>query len=79
MSKTRVGEFSERGEVRWKVYGEYAKMSNLLAVAVYAIVLVGAQTAEIGESQQLTCLCAVLRYLWDCKDILMIRQVVVSG
>ena len=43
-------EFSEQGKVKWNVYGEYAQTSNLIAVAIYAIVLVGAQTAQIGGS-----------------------------
>ena len=43
-------EFSEQGKVKWNVYGEYAQTSNLIAVAIYAIVLIGAQTAQIGGS-----------------------------
>ncbi|KAL8907376.1 MAG: hypothetical protein Q9207_001426 [Kuettlingeria erythrocarpa] len=43
-------EVGEQGKVRWDVYGEYAKTSNLFAVAVYLIVLIGAQTASIGGS-----------------------------
>lgn len=43
-------EFSEQGKVKWSVYGEYAKTSNLVAVAIYAITLIGAQTAQIGGS-----------------------------
>lgn len=43
-------EFSEQGKVKWNVYGEYAKTSNLIAVAIYMTVLVGAQTAQIGGS-----------------------------
>ena len=45
-----IMEFSEQGKVKWSVYGEYAKTSNLAAVAVYLVVLVGAQTAQIGGS-----------------------------
>jgi ABC-type multidrug transport system ATPase subunit len=50
--KTNQGrEFSEKGNVKWNVYGEYAKASNLFAVAIYVITLIGAQTAEIGKLQ----------------------------
>ncbi|KAI9661444.1 MAG: hypothetical protein M1829_006275 [Trizodia sp. TS-e1964] len=43
-------EFSEKGKVRWKVYVEYAKASNLAAVSVYLCFLVGAQILQIGSS-----------------------------
>jgi ATP-binding cassette, subfamily C (CFTR/MRP), member 1 len=43
-------EFSEQGKVKWSVYAEYAKTSNLYAVAVYGITLIGAQTAQIAGS-----------------------------
>lgn len=42
-------EKSEQGKVKWSVYVEYAKTSNLFAVAIYLVMLVGAQTAQIGE------------------------------
>lgn len=41
-------EFSEQGKVKWSVYAEYAKTSNLVAVAIYLALLAGAQTASIG-------------------------------
>jgi ABC-type multidrug transport system fused ATPase/permease subunit len=44
-------EFSEQGRVKWSVYGEYAKASNLFAVSIYAMTLMGAQTAEVGKLQ----------------------------
>jgi len=48
--KTRQSkEFSEQGKVKWDVYIEYAKTSNLVAVTIYLITLIGAQTAQIGE------------------------------
>jgi len=31
------------------VYAEYAKTSNVVAVTIYLIMLIGAQTAQIGE------------------------------
>ena len=43
-------EFSEQGKVKWNVYLEYAKTSNLLAVLIYLVMLIGAQTAQIGGS-----------------------------
>jgi len=50
VNKTKQGsEFSEQGKVKWNVYGEYAKTSNLFAVAIYAMTLMGAQIAEIGK------------------------------
>lgn len=48
-SKTRtVKEHSEQGKVKWDVYGEYAKMSDPLAVCVYLFALLAAQCAQIG-------------------------------
>jgi ATP-binding cassette, subfamily C (CFTR/MRP), member 1 len=43
-------EFSEQGKVKWDVYGEYAKNSNLVAVFIYIVTLVGAQTAQVAGS-----------------------------
>lgn len=49
--KTRQSkEFSEQGKVKWDVYKEYAKNSNLVAVAIYIFTLLAAKTAEIGGS-----------------------------
>lgn len=42
-------EFSEQGKVKWDVYTEYAKQSNLVAVSIYLLLLVSAQTAQIGK------------------------------
>lgn len=41
-------EFSEQGKVKWGIYAEYAKTSNLGAVAIYLCTLLGAQSAQIG-------------------------------
>ena len=41
-------ENMEQGKVKWKVYLEYANESNLVAVAVYLLTLLGAQTAQVG-------------------------------
>ena len=47
--KTRqTKESSEQGKVKWKVYAEYARASNLVAVAIYLVVMIAAKTAEIG-------------------------------
>lgn len=45
-------ETSEQGKVRWSVYAEYAKMSNIFAVGIYLVTLLGAQTAQVGESRK---------------------------
>ena len=43
-------ETQEQGKVKWSVYTAYAKESNLIAVAVYTVALLAAQTAQIGGS-----------------------------
>jgi ATP-binding cassette subfamily C (CFTR/MRP) protein 1 len=43
-------EFVEQGKVKWSVYAQYAKESNLVAVAIYLIALLVSQTATIGGS-----------------------------
>ncbi|KAK4697308.1 hypothetical protein P7C71_g748, partial [Lecanoromycetidae sp. Uapishka_2] len=43
-------EFSEQGKVKWDVYFEYARNSNLIAVGIYLTMLIAAQTAQIGGS-----------------------------
>ena len=43
-------ETSEQGKVKWKVYTSYAKESNLIAVMIYFVALIAAQTAQIGGS-----------------------------
>ncbi|KAI7642180.1 hypothetical protein KC318_g21587, partial [Hortaea werneckii] len=40
-------EFTEQGKVKRDVYFEYARESNLAAVAIYLLMLVGAQTAQV--------------------------------
>ncbi|KAK5652526.1 hypothetical protein OQA88_10432 [Cercophora sp. LCS_1] len=50
-SKTRQAkEHMEQGKVKWSVYGEYAKTSNLAAVCVYIVTLITAQAAQIAGS-----------------------------
>ena len=41
-------ETSEQGKVKWEVYKEYAKTSNLYAVTIYLVALLSAQTAQVG-------------------------------
>lgn len=48
LKSKQTKEFSEQGKVKWSVYGEYAKTSNLVAVVIYLALLAGAQTASIG-------------------------------
>lgn len=50
MKTKQTKEFSEQGKVKWSVYAEYAKTSNLIAVAIYLLTLVCSQTAQIGGS-----------------------------
>ena len=50
MKSKQSKEFSEQGKVKWDVYLEYAKTSNLIAVTVYMVMLIAAQTAQIGGS-----------------------------
>ncbi|KAM0353414.1 hypothetical protein ACHAP4_008660 [Fusarium culmorum] len=50
-SKTKQSkEHLEQGKVKWSVYGEYAKMNNIYAVALYLFMLLASQTANIGGS-----------------------------
>ncbi|KAG7051310.1 ABC transporter transmembrane region [Colletotrichum scovillei] len=43
-------EHIEQGKVKWNVYIEYAKNSNIIAVAIYMGALLASQTANIGGS-----------------------------
>lgn len=43
-------EHLEQGKVKWDVYLEYAKTSNLTAVVIYGITLIAAQSTSIGAS-----------------------------
>ncbi|KAK3379821.1 P-loop containing nucleoside triphosphate hydrolase protein [Lasiosphaeria ovina] len=50
-AKTKQGkEHSEQGKVKWSVYAEYAKASNLVAVGVYLVALTSAQIAQFAGS-----------------------------
>ncbi|KAF2858159.1 hypothetical protein K470DRAFT_260080 [Piedraia hortae CBS 480.64] len=50
LKSKQTKEFSEKGQVKRDVYIEYAKESNLPAVIVYLLMLLGAQTAQVGGS-----------------------------
>ncbi|KAH7326381.1 P-loop containing nucleoside triphosphate hydrolase protein [Stachybotrys elegans] len=43
-------EFVEQGKVKWSVYRQYAKENNLVAVAIYLVALLAAQTGTIAAS-----------------------------
>ncbi|KAL9616795.1 MAG: hypothetical protein Q9160_008358 [Pyrenula sp. 1 TL-2023] len=47
LKSKQTKETSEQGKVKWKVYGEYAKTSNLYAVGIYVLALMTAQTAQV--------------------------------
>ncbi|KAI8300472.1 Metal resistance protein YCF1 [Colletotrichum sp. SAR11_240] len=50
-SKTKQAkEHSEQGKVKWDVYLEYARNSNVIAVIIYLVTLVASQSANIGGS-----------------------------
>lgn len=55
MKTKQTKETSEQGKVKWSVYAEYAKTSNLAAVAIYLVTLIGSQSAQIGMSTNRTC------------------------
>jgi ABC-type multidrug transport system fused ATPase/permease subunit len=46
----QIKETAEQGKVKWSVYTTYAKESNLIAVGIYFIALLAAQTAQVGGS-----------------------------
>lgn len=43
-------ETTQQGKVRWSVYGEYAKNSNVIAVGIYLTALLASQTAQVAGS-----------------------------
>ncbi|OAX83617.1 hypothetical protein ACJ72_02017 [Emergomyces africanus] len=50
LKSRQTKETSEQGKVKWSVYGEYAKTSNLYAVASYLTALLLAQTGQVAGS-----------------------------
>ncbi|GAQ44111.1 hypothetical protein AtubIFM55763_002709 [Aspergillus tubingensis] len=47
LKSKQTQETSQQGKVKWSVYGEYAKNSNIVAVCFYLTALLGAQTAQV--------------------------------
>ena len=43
-------EHSEQGKVKWSVYKEYAKASNMVAVCLCLLALIGSQTLVVGSN-----------------------------
>ena len=64
LKSKQTKETQEKGQVKRDVYFEYAKASNLGAVAVYLVMLLGAQTAQIGKSLSFS------SSRWDCCGLL---------
>ncbi|RDH29488.1 P-loop containing nucleoside triphosphate hydrolase protein [Aspergillus welwitschiae] len=50
LKSKQTQETSQQGKVKWSVYGEYAKNSNIVAVCFYLAALLGAQTAQVSGS-----------------------------
>ncbi|KIV77341.1 hypothetical protein PV11_09143 [Exophiala sideris] len=50
LKSKQTKETSEQGQVKWAVYTSYAKESNLIAVCIYFVALLAAQTAQVGGS-----------------------------
>lgn len=47
LKSKQTQETSQQGKVKWSVYGEYAKNSNIVAVSFYLVALLAAQTAQV--------------------------------
>ncbi|KAJ5573877.1 Metal resistance protein YCF1 [Penicillium hispanicum] len=47
LKSKQTQETSQQGKVKWSVYGEYAKNSNIAAVGFYLFALLAAQTAQV--------------------------------
>ncbi|KAJ5280205.1 Metal resistance protein YCF1 [Penicillium angulare] len=47
LKSKQTQETSQQGKVKWGVYGEYAKNSNIIAVAFYLTALLASQTAQV--------------------------------
>ncbi|KNG89077.1 ABC metal ion transporter [Aspergillus nomiae NRRL 13137] len=50
LKSKQTQETSQQGKVKWSVYMEYAKNSNVVAVCFYLATLLGAQTAQVAGS-----------------------------
>ncbi|KAJ6130455.1 Metal resistance protein YCF1 [Penicillium capsulatum] len=47
LKSKQTQETSQQGKVKWSVYGEYAKNSNIGAVCFYLLALIAAQTSQV--------------------------------
>lgn len=47
LKSKQTQETSQQGKVKWSVYGEYAKNSNVIAVTFYLLALLAAQTSQV--------------------------------
>ncbi|CAL5871981.1 uncharacterized protein PFLUO_LOCUS6238 [Penicillium psychrofluorescens] len=47
LKSKQTQETSQQGKVKWSVYGEYAKESNLVAVTFYLLALLAGQTSQV--------------------------------
>ncbi|KAJ5463108.1 ABC transporterintegral membrane type 1 [Penicillium sp. IBT 31633x] len=47
LKSKQTQEVSQQGKVKWGVYGQYAKDSNITAVAFYLLAMLAAQTAQV--------------------------------
>lgn len=47
LKSKQTQETSQQGKVKWSVYGEYAKNSNIVAVSFYLLALLASQTAQV--------------------------------
>ncbi|KAJ5238947.1 Metal resistance protein YCF1 [Penicillium chermesinum] len=45
-------ETSQQGKVKWSVYGEYAKESNITAVVFYMLALIASQTVQLLANER---------------------------
>ena len=71
-------EFSEQGKVKWSVYVEYAKTSNLAAVGTYLFTLIGAQTASIGTCKAYVKLCLLYSSCFFVDELLFFGVILYS-
>ncbi|KAJ5906784.1 Metal resistance protein YCF1 [Penicillium subrubescens] len=47
LKSKQTQEIAQQGKVKWGVYGEYAKNSNVVAVSFYLFALLASQTAQV--------------------------------
>jgi ATP-binding cassette subfamily C (CFTR/MRP) protein 1 len=47
LKSKQTQETAQQGKVKWGVYGQYAKDSNIMAVGIYLFAMLAAQTAQV--------------------------------